>query len=91
MAIVDDRAGRSLFERRRTLRYTAVPGVRRVRLAKRDTLFHLAFRAYGDSRLWWAIADFNNIFDPTTETVEERDIDVPPRVLIEEYLNPTEP
>ncbi len=29
-----------------------------------DNLSQIAFLAYGDSKLWWLIADANNIFNP---------------------------
>lgn len=32
-----------------------------------DNLHLMAFRTFGDQRLWWVIADFNDILDPMAE------------------------
>jgi len=32
-----------------------------------DSFTSLAYRYYGDSRLWWVIAEFNRVVDPYSE------------------------
>ena len=85
-----DAAGRTLFEIRAPLRYRPLPSTKRVIFQQGDTLHHLAYREYGDPGLWWAIADFNGIFDPTSEATPGREILLPPRAYIEDYLSPSE-
>ncbi len=83
-----DVAGRRLFGIRTPMPFRPVVGIRRVTLSASDTLFNMAFREYGDAMLYWAIADFNGIFDPTTELRAGRVILIPPRLYIDNYLMP---
>lgn len=80
-----DASGRELYDLRDPLRFDALVDAQPVVIQQGDTLHHIAFEAYGDARLWWAIADFNGIFDPTTELVTGRTIVVPPIDAIESF------
>lgn len=84
--VVNDREGRTLFEIRRAMSRSRGTGVRRVRLVEGTTLFDLAFDQYGDPRLYWAIADFNNIFDVTTELRAGLELMVPSMETVQRYL-----
>lgn len=87
--LTTDREERVLFEIRRPMPRSRGIGIRRVRLVENTTLHDVAFDHYGDQRLWWAIAEFNNIFDPTSELETGREIFVPPIDAIERYLGRT--
>ena len=84
--LVTDADGRTLYEIRVPLQFRPVAGMRAVTVSRDDTIFHIAFREYGDAQLWWAIADWNAIFDPTTEMTAGRVIQIPPASVIDEYL-----
>jgi nucleoid-associated protein YgaU len=86
--IVIDAGDREMFEIRHPLRRTRSSGVRSFVLTEGVSLHRLAFQVYGDAQLWWAIADFNDIFDPTTELDPGREILIPPIELVESYLSP---
>jgi nucleoid-associated protein YgaU len=85
--IVRDHEGRELFDIRPPLRYRPVEGMTRVTLRSSDSMHSIAYEFYGTPMLWWAIADFNGIFDVTSELVPGREIVVPPPELIEAYLS----
>jgi nucleoid-associated protein YgaU len=89
VALERDADGRQLFEIRRPLPRLLVTGTRTVTVQQGDTIFHMAFREYGDPLMYWAIADFNGIFDVTTEFVEGMEIEIPPSQFITEYLSPS--
>ncbi len=88
--VVTDAAGRELYEIRTPMPYAPVPGIARAIIQAGDSLFAMAYRAYGSAQLWWAIADFNEIFDPTTETTPGREILIPPRDYVEAWLSRSE-
>lgn len=80
-----DASGRELYDLREPLPFEALIDAQPIVLGEGDTLHHVAFEYYGDSRLWWAIADFNGIFDPTTELKKGGTILVPPIEAIESF------
>lgn len=65
--IVANNDGNQQFEIRDPLQFRNLDSMRRVKVGQRDTLHHIADRIYGNMRYWWALAEFNDIFDPTTE------------------------
>lgn len=44
---------------------------------KGETIQSIAYRYYGDSGLWYIIADSNNIYNPITEVVEGLELLIP--------------
>lgn len=42
-----------------------------------ETIQSIAFKYYGDSGLWYIIADVNNIYNPITEVVEGLELLIP--------------
>lgn len=46
-------------------------------LLEGETLQSLAFKQYGDSGLWYKIADANNIIDPFTEVIQGMQLIIP--------------
>ncbi len=44
---------------------------------KGESIFSLAYRYYGDSGLWYMIADFNMIENPLEDVVEGLEIVIP--------------
>jgi nucleoid-associated protein YgaU len=76
--IVANNDGHAQFEMRRPLEFRHVDGIGRVKLGQKETLHHIADRVYGNMRYWWALAEFNDIFDPTTELEAGDIIFVPP-------------
>ncbi|HET6496609.1 MAG TPA: hypothetical protein VFH61_14725 [Thermoleophilia bacterium] len=85
-----DAAGRALFDIRTPLRFRPIIGLRSVVVQQGDTIFHMADREYGDALMYWAIADFNSIFDVTTEFTSGREIFLPPASYIGDYLSPSD-
>lgn len=65
--IVANNDGKAQFEIRIPLTFRHVDSMRRVKVGQKETLHHIADRIYGNMRYWWALAEFNDIFDPTTE------------------------
>jgi hypothetical protein len=60
--------GTQLYLGRRTMENTLPRGDDRfVTTLLVDNLHLVAFRYLGDQRLWWVVADFNAIIDPTVE------------------------
>lgn len=56
--------------KRRQLEYnTSSFNDRSHRVSYGDTLWRLAFKYYGNSKLWWIIADVNNIINPFELTI----------------------
>lgn len=85
--VVFDAADRQLYEIREPLTRRIVAGVVEVTLTGSDTLHTLAFSHYGNAQLWWAIADYNDIFDPVSELRPGLRLLVPPLDLIDAYLS----
>ncbi len=81
-----DADGRELYDLRVPMRFEALQGAVPVVLRAGDSLHQIAWDYYGNAQLWWAIADFNGIFDVTTELRPGRTILVPPRDAIETHL-----
>ena len=79
--------GRDICEIRKPLPFSPVNGMREVMLEGTEKLWDLATEFYGDPTLWWAIADFNDIHDATTEVFAGLTVLVPPRSYIDEYLS----
>ncbi len=84
--IVTDADGRLLYEIRQPFPSIHTAGVKRRRVQGTETLHHVAFAEYGDSQLFWVLADFNGLFDVTTEVVAGMDLLIPPRLLIDQFL-----
>ena len=84
--LVTDALGNTLYEIRVPMQFRPLAGNRSEVIVAGDTPFHMAAREYGDAQLWWAIADWNSIFDPTTEFTPGRTIQIPPQSVIDEYL-----
>lgn len=84
--IVTDADGRQLYEIRQPMTSLDIVGVRRRRVSGSETLHHIAFDEYGDAQLFWAIADYNLIFDVTTEVTVGTELLIPPRLFIEQFL-----
>lgn len=49
---------------RKPIEYIQSPEDRIHTVSEDETLWNLAYRFYGNSRLWWYIYDTNNIVDP---------------------------
>lgn len=81
-----DADGRELYDLRDPMPRRALQDAQRIILQQGDTLHQIAFEYYGDARLWWAIADFNGIFDVTTELVKGKAITIPPIDAIEAFV-----
>ena len=86
--LVTDAEGRTLYEIRQPMEFRPIAGIRKVTISGGDTIFHVAAREYGNAQLWWAIADWNGIFDPTTEFTPGRVIQIPPESVIDEHFQP---
>ena len=56
--------GRQLLKRNKEIYKPSALNDRSHKLVDGDTLWALAFKFYGDSKLWWIIADVNNIINP---------------------------
>lgn len=84
--VVRDAAGRELFDIRIPAEFELVEGIERVEIRSSDTLHSLSSQFYGTAHLWWFIADFNGIFDPTTELATKRVVLVPPLDLVKSFL-----
>lgn len=84
--IVRDHGSRDVYDIRTPLPFRPVAGMREITLRASDTMHTLAFEFYGDAQLWWAIADFNGIFDPTTELAAGRMVVIPPIDYVDAYL-----
>ncbi len=87
VAVVTAVGGGDIYEIRTPLPFSPVNGMREVQLEGTEKLWDLATEFYGDPRLWWAIADFNDIHDATTEVTAGLTILIPPRSYIDEYLS----
>ena len=85
---VTDADGRTLYEIRIPMKFRPVVGNRSVVVRRGDTAFHIAAAEYGDPRFFWAIMDWNELFDATTELTPGRVIQIPPESVINEYLHP---
>lgn len=86
--LVTDVDGRTLYEIRVPMRFRPVAGNRSVVVSRGDTVFHIAAREYGDPQLFWAIMDWNELFDATTELTPGRQIQIPPLSVIDDHLQP---
>lgn len=86
--LVTDVDGRTLYEIRVPMRFRPVVGNRSVVVSRGDTVFHIAAREYGDPQLFWAIMDWNELFDATTELTPGRQIQIPPLSVIDDHLQP---
>lgn len=82
-----DAGGRELYDLRDPLPRTQYADAQPIQLQQGDTLHQIAFEYYGDARLWWAIADYNGIFDVTTELAKGKMIVVPPVDAIESFVS----
>jgi hypothetical protein len=85
---VTDAGGRELFEIREPIEFVPVSGMVKVQMRASDTLHSLATAFWSDARLWWVLADFNGIFDVTTELFEGKEIFVPPIDFVRDALIP---
>lgn len=75
-AIIGD--GTNLYFGRRTIGNTLPRGDDRFATVRMvDNLHLIAFRAFGDERLWWVVADFNDILDPMADLVPGTVLRVP--------------
>lgn len=79
--------GNDIYEIRTPLPFAPINGMREVVLTGTEKLWDLAAEFYGDPTLWWAIADFNDIHDATTEVRAGLTIHVPPHSYIDEFLS----
>ena len=79
--------GADIYEIRTPLPYAPVVGIREVMLEGTEKLWDLATEFYGDPTLWWAIADFNDIHDATTEVRAGLTLLIPPFSYVDEYLS----
>ena len=84
--LATDRDGRTIYEIRPAMQRSRGLGVRRAVLTEGTTLHDIAFDAYGDALMYWAIAHFNGIFDVTTELVAGTEILIPDDEAIQRYL-----
>lgn len=79
--------GLEIYEIRTPLPYAPVNGMSEITLQGGETLWEVAAAEYGDPLLWWAIADFNDIHDATTEVKAGLTILIPPESYIQEFLS----
>lgn len=84
--IITDADGQDLYEIRQPIAFRAVPGMLPVTVRANDTAHSLAFRYYGDAQLFWVIAEFNGIFDVTTEMPVGDTVVIPPLDFVEDFL-----
>lgn len=47
-----------------------------------EDLTQIAYKYYGDSKLWWLIADANNLIDPFVPLANGRNLIIPDKDLI---------
>lgn len=80
-SFVDDN-GKKAFESYIAYRFRNFPGNQYVDVQEGENLWILSFRFYGTVGLWWVLADFNNIHDPTEKLEAGRTIIVPPREAV---------
>ena len=85
--LTSDGNGRRLYEVRKAMSRSRGLGTRRFVLAEGATLADVAFDVYGDPRLYWAIADFNGIFDVTTELTAGMELVIPSLDAVKRYLS----
>ncbi len=70
IVMLDDRGHtirRPYLDRLRRLRVRQYIDDSEYRPVAGDTWQNIAFRAYGDARLWWILCEWNNVVDPWTE------------------------
>ena len=91
-----DEEGRDYLVDRQPFRYRDERDNRVHVVAEGDTLFNLAgryFRGIDSERacgLWWVIADFNGIHDPTIALTPSTEIQIPSTRLVRmEIMNPS--
>ena len=84
--IFDDLVAGDFYEIRTPMPFSPVQGMTEITLRDGETLHALAFQFFGDPQLWWAIADYNSIFDITTEVFAGRVIQVPTFAYIDAFL-----
>lgn len=75
--IVANNDGRRQFDFRRPMIFRHLSQMDRITVGEDDTLHHMAFRLWGQTQYWWALAEFNDIFDVTTELEVGRELFVP--------------
>jgi hypothetical protein len=85
--IVQTVDGQDIYEIRRPLPYVPVNGMRQIVTEGNEKLWDIATEFYGDPLLYWAIADYNDIHDVTTEVFAGMTLLIPPRSYIDEYLS----
>ena len=78
--------GLEIYEIRTPLPFAPVNGMTERLIEGTEKLWEIANEEYGDPTLWWAIADFNDIHDATTEVRAGLTLLIPPRSYIDEYL-----
>lgn len=76
--IIANNDGHDQFELRQPLQFRHLDQMIPITIQQGDTLHHIADRVYSNMRFWWALAEFNNIFDPTTELIPGEVIFGPP-------------
>jgi hypothetical protein len=79
--------GLEIYEIRTPLPYVPVNGMSERKIEGNEKLWDIADEEYGDPTLWWAIADFNDIHDATTEVFAGLALLIPPQSYIDEYLS----
>ncbi len=84
--LVRDADGREIYEIRDPVKFEYIQGMTRVKMRASDTLHSLAYQFYGDAMLWWFLADFNSIFDPTTELFEGQELFIPPNDFVRAWV-----
>lgn len=84
--IFDDLIDGSFYEIRTPVPFRMVAHTTEITLRDGETLHQVAFQFYGDSQMWWALAEYNGIFDITTEVFAGRKVLVPPFTYIDDFL-----
>jgi len=82
LGVGTDSSGRKFFLSYRPFRFRSLAGNVYLEVQEGETLAHIADRFYGKPDLWWVLADFNNILDPTQKLDSGRTIIVPPRDFV---------
>lgn len=90
--VLDDQ-GRMFLTEREPFRYNSkLPGTRKHRVSKGETLFTLAFRYFNPmpdaEHLWWILCEFqpDPILDPTLDLEEQRIVHVPSYRIVHEQI-----
>jgi len=79
--------GCDIYEIRTPLPYAPVAGTREIMVEANETLWEIAADEYGRPLWYWAVADFNDIHDVTTEVAAGQKLLIPPESYIREFLS----